>query len=209
MSGIPTCASPLSASGAFVQSSRDGRLQALAAEVAGYSRLFVQKTRIDQKLQDCNDPIWLAEFARRVGQGDFEARLRGTIEVLLRKRDALIRELATARDRLGDQAPAFPSVVEASSRERAVTGATSNRQFRPAHNQLIAERNRIIKKYRHLSHLQICYRLDEVREPGTDFSRLLPDLWKMGFGVKTFVSAYRLKQCRPRVQRLISGAKKH
>jgi hypothetical protein len=208
MSGVPTCSSPLSVSGGFIQSAKDGQLEALVAETVDYCRLLAQKAKLDRKLLDCNNPIWLAAFACQTGVGGFEVRLRTRVQDLLEKRDVVVRELEASRNRLERESPGVPSVVQASFDDRVTAIPTPTKKPRPTHNAKTAERNRIIKRFQDLPHLQICYKLDEARNPGVDCSRLLPNRWRTEFGVKTFVSAYHLEECRPRVQRVISGGKK-
>lgn len=198
---------PVGFSGAFIGTHNRSRLEMLFSQVLKFDRLIARKRKIEQELNNCNNPVWLARFSWELGLRDFDEELTTRASELEAKRAELLTRLETVREQLEQEFPGVAGEIESRSPASRNVVPNSGKRKQPAHRSPVAERNRLIRRYRDLPHLQMCHGLDDAFPPGASPARQLPNSWVRDFGVKSFVEAYRHPECRSRVHRLISGAK--
>ncbi len=206
MNDEATVTMPVGVSGTFIRSFDASRLSALCDLSLDFSNLTARKRRIEEALRNCNDPVWLARFAERVGPSNFKASLVQRASALEAELAELLPKWEVLQNELQHLDPAIPQSIEVHSVAAPKRSGPSGTRRAIRHGNLVAKRMGVIRKYKDQSHLQICRELDEALQDQTR-AVPVPSTWVRDFGVKSYVGAYRIPACRPRVHRLISGAK--
>lgn len=200
----PSLAAP-SASGQYIALYESGRLEELIALLKRYAQISPELQNVEIQLADCNDRHWLQGFSQEtnVAGKNFVQELRTLARRLEERKAQLLSEkldLQKQIETLDPNAIAAPSTQAIANTLASSPGSVNQSKQDPK----VRVRDLTIYKYRMLSNLDICRRLDGelmLREnPPIGF----PDSWIEDCGVRTYVEAYEHSQCRNRVQKLIS-----
>ncbi len=202
-----TCAVPFSSSGMFLARVAESQSESLVSLTLELNALTVRVKKIEKELQNLNDPVWLLRFHRRIGDQHFKERLLQRIQQLNLERERLLARRETLKMELEQIAPGIAAAIE-SKPVPAVKPTDFPRKWKaPRHRSAVEKRLKIISKYSGMSHLGLCYELEDARHEEVDNGPQVPPRWTKNFGVSGFVEVYRHPQCRPLVHRLLSGAK--
>jgi hypothetical protein len=198
----PDVTNSVGSSGKFIDLARSGRLLDVSSLIQERAEAAEYLKQITAKLEACNSPARLAEFAIWCGEKkkDFGSALRKTVRELEKRKcelQAKLRQIDRAFAREKTNLELTQDSVAATSLVPKVT--------RGGGLPSVAIRNAVIDKNLYLSHINICKRLDlELGRVG-QCTPGLPDSWTEDFGVKTFVEAYRHSECRKRrVHKMLS-----
>jgi hypothetical protein len=198
----PNLAAPLAFSGQFIQVFEEGRLGRLRRLIADFQHELGEREETERDLSDLNNPTWLASWLRR-GRAKKELVQRAQeLELQLCNRRRRMDEL---RPQLEAEIPGLVASIERHHQSSPQARVRSNKKNR----KHVRERNKVIEKYSELPTRQICQELDDAfPHSGDSPAPEFPRTWVKKFGVTTFGRAYLDKDCRPRVHRLISGARR-
>jgi len=201
--------SPIGVSGAFISLAQAGKLAEVSSAVLEYQSLVSQLARVEEKLEDCNNSVFLIRLAEkcRKRRQDFVSELKKLTQSLETKKTQLHTRLTEIKQHLIDEYPTLDGSLSGVMPASVPILTPAPRTGRPYPG--VAGRNAVIDKYLQESDLDICKKLDfNFMRDGKVSSEYLPASWTRDFGVRTFVGAYREHGCRNRVHKLISGRRR-
>jgi hypothetical protein len=193
------CAAP-SVSGAFLGSAGRGLLHPLASEALRFAKLIRKRNTLRNKLGLYNNPKWMARLAEKTSPRKFKRQVMQEVTRLEAELAGVNADCELVRLRLQKDHPEIVAAIESSEKLSGNIDSTSRREMLPSKNAAIQKRNQCIRKFRHASHVNICFELDDASIP-------IPATWRKKFGVSNFSDAYSHPKCRRLVHRLLSGAK--
>jgi len=200
---------PIVGSGTFIRMFEDGTLPQAMPLVEKHQKIGEHLAEINAKLRACNDPAAWPEFARycALRHRDTSNELRILAGRLERQKRNQLKKLRKTEMQLAETEPALAESLR-------------NREYPPpqvpvslvpksaVQNPEVALRDKFIVRHHERTGREICRLLDEQIDARKLASDCLPAAWTKDCGVRSFVDAYNDNVCRPRVQKLISTAKK-
>jgi len=210
---VPSTAAPVGISGVYIGHAQAGHLEELRRLRAELGKLLQQQEKIEAERKKCHDRNWLDKFAATMHRRNknFESALREFTQTREEQKLKTEARVQAVRQRLEFLDPTFVGqpieTLAAIPPELSPSYAAKIPKVGPNAKFDVTRRDEIIYKYRELSAVKICSKLDlELMKrdgPPTGF----PENWQEKYGVSTFSAAYKNEDCRPLVQTLISKAK--
>jgi hypothetical protein len=202
-----------SVSGFYIALAEQGKLQQLPGLLKKRYRLCREVADVTAKLQDINNPGWLAMFGG--GRPNFATDLP--------KRAARLEEVKSKKSSQLAQIEAQIRRIDPALLEIEVPAETdssgASRAIGPQENWAVAKRNQLIQKHARTkkSHLAICKALDLELAEFQDAPPIgVPQKWVQEFGNgwkekykrwNFYEAAYRDPRTKNRMQKMISVAK--
>jgi hypothetical protein len=212
-SSLPSTVAPIALSGQYINHARAGRLEDIRRLRKELGKLLLDQEKNAADLKDCNDRDWLDKFAATVHRRsrNFASALRDLIGTLEKKKRKIEDRVKAIRQKLEALDPSLVGqpidTLAAIPSELSPSYGTKIPKVGPNANFDVSRRDEIIYNNRQLSSMEICKQLDFELMQRNASTLGLPEEWHQEFGVSTFVAAYNVSRCRPRVQTLISKAR--
>jgi hypothetical protein len=187
-------------SGKFLELARNGQLATVSDAIVDRAKIATKLAEVEGKLKACNDPTRLAELEKwcRKRKQNFASRLRNVVADLENRKRLLLAEYRQIDQRIHQK----ELTVEWTADSAPMTSLVP-RMVRKG-DRCVAERDEVIYSVRHLSSLEVCKLLDQHFVRAGEIAESLPKKWFDHYRVHTFTEAYRHKECRKRVHKLIS-----
>ncbi len=209
----PTTASTIAFSGAFLRHAQEGKLNEFSRLREKFAGLDAEMQAIQKELTNCNDPRWLADFAKRALRSGrrFETALTRHAAQLERRKFVIAVKLGKIRRAIGKHESSLGIAVSATLATPTPfltsSPAVRTQESGPNANPQVQVRDQTIRKYQALPNRRICVKLDtELMQRGAPPIGF-PVKWKEKFGIDSFTSAYDDPKTRNLVQKLIWKAK--
>ena len=213
MSEAATTVSSIAFSGAFLRHAQEGKLNEFSRLREKFAGLDAEMQGIQKELTNCNDPRWLADFAKRALRSGkrFETALTRHAAQLERRKSVIAVKLGNIRRAIGKHESSLGIGVSATLATPTpfvtLSPAIRTQGSGPNANPQVQVRDQTIRKYQALPNRQICVKLDtELMQRGAPPIGF-PVKWNEKFGVDSFASAYDDSRSRNLVQKLIWKAK--
>lgn len=153
------------------------------------------------RLRNCNNPVWLYQFAGRCRRSKRDPKTE--LPALAARLESDKREIVARMAQVWRQMMDLEPSVQEVSTETLAWPANPVRMGR-IKSPDVASRNAVIDAHSDRSDREICQLLD-VEFPATDGApRELPDSWFRDFGVRSFSEALARAECKHRVHKMIS-----